>query len=59
MNLSKVLFLVALITLNVLLISVLSAPIRLDKRPKGPIEWSGQSHKHNDIPNPPNSEQDP
>ncbi|GES76425.1 hypothetical protein GLOIN_2v1791047 [Rhizophagus clarus] len=37
MNLSKVLFLIALITLNVLLVSVSSAPMRLEKRPKGPI----------------------
>lgn len=39
MKLSKVLFLIALITLNVLLVSVSSAPMmmRLEKRPKGSV----------------------
>ncbi|GBC07327.1 hypothetical protein RclHR1_00740010 [Rhizophagus clarus] len=56
MNLSKALFLIALITLNVLLISVSSVPIETpvkdlpnenkpieESKPKGEIHCSGQS----------------
>ncbi|PKY55573.1 hypothetical protein RhiirA4_410628, partial [Rhizophagus irregularis] len=52
MKLSKVLFLIALVTLNVLLVSVSSAPMmmRLEKRPKGTIPPSGQSKGGNKIP---------
>ncbi|CAG8522988.1 17131_t:CDS:2 [Funneliformis caledonium] len=56
MNLSKVLFLITLITLNVLLVSVSSAPMRLEKRPKGDqVPPSGQSKRTNDIPVNPDS----
>ncbi|GBC07326.1 hypothetical protein RclHR1_00740009 [Rhizophagus clarus] len=51
MNLSKALFFVALITLNVLLISVSSVPIDNspigESKPKGETHCSGQNPIHN------------